>query len=285
MRYVLSVGSGGRARTRAATGRRWRVGGGGRRAGRTRPRATARSAAAASSKAVRSRRSPVSTRSVRPVSGSISVSSPTSTRVSSRGSVISSARTAWRPAIRSVLGTPVRGAAEVGDDDDDARASCGWRRRSRGARAASRSDRRPRRPVRRRARGAGRASRRRPPAGGVTTSRLARPKVMTPSRSPRRATKRPTTSAAPSATSALRRSAVPNCIDGGLVEQEPGGQLPVRHVLADLRDEAFGRWRSSRCGGRRRPARRAGAGRARGLRRGRGRGGRRSSGHRRGGSG
>ena len=73
----------------------------------------------------------------------------------------------------------------------------------------------------------------------MTTSRPA-PNVTTPSRLPRRAAKRPTTSAAPSATSALRRSAVPKCIDGELVEQEPRGQLPVRHVLADLRDERPG---------------------------------------------
>ena len=52
-----------------------------------------------------------------------------------------------------------------------------------------------------------------PPAGGETISRPD-PKVTTPSRLPRRAAKRPTTSAAPSATSALRRSAVPKCIDG-----------------------------------------------------------------------
>ena len=52
-----------------------------------------------------------------------------------------------------------------------------------------------------------------PPVGGVTDSRPA-PNVTMPSRLPRRAAKRPTTSAAPSATSALRRSAVPKCIDG-----------------------------------------------------------------------
>ncbi len=52
-----------------------------------------------------------------------------------------------------------------------------------------------------------------PPAGGVTVSRPA-PKVTMPRRLPRRAANRPTTSAAPSATSALRRSAVPKCIDG-----------------------------------------------------------------------
>ena len=72
-------------------------------------RATARSAAAASSNAVRSRRSPVSTRSVRPVSGSMRVSSPTSTSASSRGSATSRAMTAWRPATSVRAGTQSRG--------------------------------------------------------------------------------------------------------------------------------------------------------------------------------
>ena len=53
------------------------------------------------------------------------------------------------------------------------------------------------------------AAGRRADHGGLPAS----PKAMTPSRSERRATKRPMTRAAPSATSALRRSAVPKCID------------------------------------------------------------------------
>ena len=67
--------------------------------------------------------------------------------------------------------------------------------------------------LRRRGSGAGRACRcgRRP--GGGPRGRGPAPKAMTPSRSERRATNRPTTRAAPSATSALRRSAVPKCID------------------------------------------------------------------------
>ena len=110
----------GPAKPRASAGShgpRWRVGGGGCRAGGTpRPRRALGRPRRPSSKAVRSRRSPVSTRSVRPVSGSMRVSSPTSTSASSRGSVTSRAMTAWRPATSVSGRQPVARAAEVGDD-------------------------------------------------------------------------------------------------------------------------------------------------------------------------
>ena len=213
MRVVLfGLGSGRtRARARGATDRRWRVEGGGCRAGVNVPASEARSAAAASSNAVRSRRSPVSTRSIRPVSGSMRVSSPTSTSASSRGSAISSAMTAWRPATLVRAGTQSRGPRKsdtttttpgverVEPTIASARAGdVGPWPSSAGSVSSARI--RPSMP-------------RRPPAGGMTWLPAA-PKVTMPRRLPRRAANRPTTSAAPSATSALRRSAVPKCIDG-----------------------------------------------------------------------
>ena len=170
-----------------------------------------RSAVAASPNIVRSRRSAVSTRSVRPVSGSMSVSSPTST--SSVLARVADLDREDRVAARDLGqgGAPVERPAEVGDDRHEARA-----RARRGDRVQG--------PCQRRRAGtflgcvgrerlaAGRASRcgRRPVA---RRDRWPVPKVTTPSRSERRATNRPTTRAAPSATSALRRSAVPKCIE------------------------------------------------------------------------
>ena len=126
-----------------------------------------------SSNAARSRRSPVSTRSVRPVSGSIRVSSPTSTSGSSRGSTTSMARTVWRPATSVSGATPVERAAEVGDDDDDARGLVRDAATSASARAGGRRRRRPPRAVRWRGR------RSRPsiplPATGRRASRVSRP--------------------------------------------------------------------------------------------------------------
>ena len=130
---------------------------------------------------------------------------------SSRGSVTSRAMTAWRPATSVRAGTQSRGPRKsetmtttpgvVRMAPTSARARAGEVSpppSSGGSVAIAR--RRPSIP-------------RLPPFGGVTASRPA-PNVTTPSRLPRRAAKRPTTSAAPSATSALRRSAVPKCIDG-----------------------------------------------------------------------
>ena len=243
-REVGSIGRGGRRRTRrGAGGRRYRRGASARSRGR-------------SGSARRRRRG-----------------------ASSRGSVISRAMTAWRPATSVRAGTQSRGPRKSESDDDHA-----GRRPDRAdeAEGAGRRGlrRRPPRAARWRWRAAGRASRgcRRPAA--MTISRPA-PNVTTPSRLPRRAAKRPTTSAAPSATSALRRSAVPKCIDGELVEQEPRGQLPVRHVLADLRDERPGGGVPVDLADVVARLVRTDAGRARGRRRDRDRGGRRSSGRRR----
>ena len=61
------------------------------------------------------------------------------------------------------------------------------------------------------------------------------PNPSTPSRFPRRVATWPTASATPSATSALRRSAVPNCDRGRHVEHEPGGQRPLADVHAHVR--------------------------------------------------
>ena len=62
------------------------------------------------------------------------------------------------------------------------------------------------------------------------------------------------------------------------VEQQPRGELPVRHVLADLRAPGCAPSRSSRSGGRRRRPRTAGAGRGPARARARRRGGHRPSG-------
>ena len=113
---------------------------------------------------------------------------------------------------RSAARRQSSGAAEVGDDGHEAG------RGPRGGHGPQRvGDRRRRRRPPRAARSASVRSRPsmplRPPAGGLTDGLARPPKAMTPSRSERRATKRPTTRAAPSATSALRRSAVPKCIE------------------------------------------------------------------------
>ena len=163
--------------------------------------------------------------------------SPTSTRTSSRGSKTSTARTLWRPATAVSSGRQSSGPRK----SEMTTTRPPVVREAATARSAARTDvrRRLRRASRRRARRTRPSIAARPPLGGVRRGvRSVAPKVTMPSRSRRRATNRPTTRAAPSATSALRRSAVPKCIDGGRVEQEPGRQLAIRHVLADLRDEA-----------------------------------------------
>ena len=141
----------------------------------------------------------------------MSVSSPTSTSSPSRGSTISMARTVCRAATAVSSGRqssgPRKSEMTVTRPAVVRDAATVWRARrievgpppSSGTSAWSARSR-PAMPLR-------------PPDGGVTCSRPA-PNVTTPRRSLRRATNRPTTSAAPSATSALRRSAVPKCIDG-----------------------------------------------------------------------
>jgi len=54
------------------------------------------------------------------------------------------------------------------------------------------------------------------------------PNVSTPSLLPRRVATWPTAIATPSATSAFRRSRVPNCIDGDVVEQKPRDENALR---------------------------------------------------------
>ena len=108
---------------------------------------------------------------------------------------------------------PVARAAEVGDDDDeralagDARASVRERRREVGPAVPSGSC-----PARR-ARAA--ARRARPgPAAAAAAPPAPPPKPTSPTRLPRELAACPSASVTPSATSALRRSAVPKAIDG-----------------------------------------------------------------------
>ncbi len=180
-------------------------------------------------------RSEVSTRSERPDSGSMSVSSPTSTSSSSRGSTISMATTLWRPATavndeRQSSGprksdTIATRPAVVRDVPTAcrARASDAPAGPSSGTSAASAWSS-PSMPFR-------------PAAGGKIRSRPA-PNVTTPRRSERRDTKRPMTSDAPFGDVRLAAVGRPEVHRGRRVEQEPRGELPVGHVLADLRDEA-----------------------------------------------
>ena len=73
------------------------------------------------------------------------------------------------------------------------------------------------------------------PAAAQRDARSRAPNVSTPSRLPCRVATCPTASAAPSATSALRRSAVPKLIEGEHVEQQPGRQRPLGHLHAHVR--------------------------------------------------
>ena len=84
------------------------------------------------------------------------------------------------------------------------------------------------------ARPAARAGPRRPWRGRMTRGSPP-PNASTPSRLPRRVATWPTASATPSATSALRRSAVPNAIEADDVEHQPGRQRPLAHVHAHVR--------------------------------------------------
>ena len=123
-----SPGGGAGSRGIAASRRRWTgrraappAAAGPSRATRARPRPPRRTAA-------RSPRTTVSTRTSRPVSASMSVSSPTSGRSSSRGSRISTARTWWWAAAPAMAGA--------------SRAARGSRRRGRRGRPVRRSTRR-----------------------------------------------------------------------------------------------------------------------------------------------
>ena len=213
--------------------RRWRM------PSRANSAATAeRSAMAASRNVARSRRSAVSTRRVRPVSGSMSVSSPTSTRSVSRGSATSIARTVWRPATGGQGGAPVERSAEVGHDRHETRARARCRDGAQGVRQGGDA-------------GAllGRVARQGPqqaqhplaPAGGWRDALAVRPEgddpepVRAPGHEPTHHERR-----------ALRDVGLapvgrPEVHRGRLVQHDPGGELAIRHVLADLRDVAAGR--------------------------------------------
>ena len=79
------------------------------------------------------------------------------------------------------------------------------------------------------------------------------PKVATPMRLPRREARWPSATATPSATSHLRRSAVPKRIDGE-TSRRTTTSAPARRRRPSPARFATAPWRSSRSGGRRRPA-------------------------------
>ena len=172
-----------------------------------------RSSAAAAAKRSRSFRLLVSTRSWRPVSGSTSQRTPAFGSASSAGSRTSTATTSWRAASSSSGRCQSRGPrkSETSTTNERSRASAPARTIAspnppgasprRTVVVMPRPDRRSR-PI----------SPMRPGLGGSARG-WASPKVTTPSRFPRRVPRWPTAIATPSATSALRRSAVPNCIE------------------------------------------------------------------------
>ena len=181
----------------------------------------------------RSRSLRVSTRRRRPVSGSTSQSSPTFGSSCSRASRISTA-------------THVVARGELQQLPAASRAGRGSPRRRRPAHAGG-----PRPPSRAKAEtnevGAGArgscSSRSAPSSPSRPGPALARrqelaarsPNATTPSRLPRRVATCASASATPSATSALRRSAVPNCIEARRVEHDPGRQHALREMDAYVR--------------------------------------------------
>ena len=244
-------------------GHRWRVGGGGRRGGGTRRRARR----GRPRRPRRTRRGAGGRRCRRgasdPSRGRSRVSSPTSTRVSSRGSVISRATTACRPAISVSAGSQSRGprksetmtttpgVVRMRADDGAGRAprevcAAALLGRFGGERAEEAEH----------ARGV-------PPAGGVTDSRPAA----------ERDDAEPVAAPGDEATDDERRALG----DVGLApvggpevhRRRSGPGAATRSAAGPARPRgpagrASGRWRSSRSGGRRRPARTDGSGRARG---------------------
>ena len=225
-------------------------------------RAALRSAAAASAKRSRSRSLRVSTRSRRPVSGSTSHSSPTSGSSCSRGSRISTATTSCRPASSS----SGRAASPAGPRKSETTATSARcraaaadaaeglaRTRSspalglaRSSRSAVSSPSRPARPCRGGSVcGLGVAERSRRRAGCRAASPRARRE---------RGTLGDVRLAAVGRAEAHRRRRV---------EHEPGRHHPLGEVDAHVRHAACARSRSSRCGGRRRPARTGAPARAR----------------------
>ena len=196
---------------------------------RSSPARSARSSAAASANRSRSARDDVSTRTSRPVSASISVSSPTSVSSSSRGSRISTARTWCRAATAPSAAGQSRGPRK--SDTSTTRPPRGAAPATR--RSAPAGDRAPTGPC-----GVGpggpfpaRAARRRPgrrryaPRGAARAGPAGRPSPASAGRAAHRTSaarggcraawrRGRTPPPTPSATSALRRSAVPNVIDG-----------------------------------------------------------------------
>ena len=153
----------------------------------------------------------VFTRMSRPVSGSTSQSSPTFGSSCSRGSRISTASTSWRPASSSSGRRQSRGPRKSETTTTSER----WRASAPARLSASPSEVAPTRS----SGGSARSAESRPirpsrPCLGGSARGSSSPKVTTPSLFPRRVATWPSAIATPSATSALRRSAVPNCIEG-----------------------------------------------------------------------
>ncbi len=79
----------------------------------------------------------------------------------------------------------------------------------------------------------------RPPRGGSSRG-ASTPQVSSATRPARRTASRPITTATPSATSDLSRAAVPKRHRGREVEQDPGRERPLGHVLAHVRHAGAG---------------------------------------------
>ena len=165
--------------------------------------------------ASRSRRLPVSTRSCRPVSGSTTTTSPTSGKVSSAVSRTSQTMTSLRTAssrraplqsrgprrsLTTTISARSRACRRVRESASPSLSGDSGIVKSSGRSATSRTCRStPTRPTR--------------PWRGGTKSGSGWPCVSSPRRLPRRLATWPTASTTPSATSALRRSAVPKPIE------------------------------------------------------------------------
>ena len=232
-RSNVTGASAGTRRAGAASRRSWRARRGARRAQRARARRRSaprqpprRNARAATRCACRPEPDG-------PVSGSTSQSSPTFGSSCSRGSRISIAITSCRLSSAQQRLAPVERPAEVRHDDDDAALA-----RDRAVRAsASPSEVAPTALARRLA--LQRAEQAEQPAPALArrqeSSAVASPNVTTPSRLPRRVATWPIAIATPSATSALRRSAVPNCIDGEVSSTSHVTSTRSARLHADVR--------------------------------------------------
>src|SRR4051794_35156341 len=173
---------------------------------------SARPSRSASAKRSRSLDEWVSTSTRSPVSGSISARWPTAGSSSSRGSRISTASVEWRARRAASARRHVRGPrkSETTTTRPGCRASCATRRSVPVSAWGSwwPWGAPPSAAIRRNG-----ASAPRPLRGGRNRWRP-EPLVISATRPPRRAARRPSTSTTPSATSALSRSAVPKAIEG-----------------------------------------------------------------------